>query len=104
MVSDIEKKLTTLAKRKVGAEVKPWIASIKNHLYWIAATSGDNGPLKRAKWLSILNHITNKHSGHGGVFPQCEHGVMDERCWLRKGIFIENCRNNKREEIQCNLS
>lgn len=54
-------------------------------MYWVAASSGDNGNLKRAKWLSVLNHISNQHSGHSEIFPECEHGPLEDKPWIRKG-------------------
>ena len=81
-----EKKLLAVAQRTNGAEIKPWISSIKNHMYWVAASSGHNGPLKRAKWLSVLNHIANQHTGHDNIFPECCHGELEEdRTWICKG-------------------
>lgn len=48
-----------------------------NHMFWCAAsTVDDNEDLKGAKWLSIANHIMNKHPGHENpLFAQCLHGT-----------------------------
>lgn len=42
------------------------------------------------KWLSVLNHIINIHTGHGDLFPTCQHGTLEGRerhkKWLKAGI------------------
>ena len=50
-------------------EIRPWIKSMSNHMYWVAASSGDDGDLKLGKWSSILNHVSNVHEGHSVEFP-----------------------------------
>ena len=59
-----------------------------NHLYWCAASSDGDGEMVSEKWLSILNHITNVHEGHGERFPKCLHGELEDRDWIKKGKFI----------------
>ncbi|KAM9314811.1 uncharacterized protein KZ484_024496 [Pholidichthys leucotaenia] len=55
-------------------EVKPWLKSISNHMYWCAASSHGQSPdVIVAKWQSLGNHIQNKHSNHGPLFPACLH-------------------------------
>ena len=81
-----EKKLVKAVKTREGRAIGPWIASIKSHLYWLVASSGHNQELKKAKWLSLLNHISDKHTGHSQEFPNCFHGdLQQERQWLKKG-------------------
>ena len=81
-------------------------------MFWCAASTGDNdGDLKAAKWLSITNHIMNKHSGHESpLFSQCLHGRLHGRerkkKWLNPGMamlilnilylisYIKKCVNN----------
>ena len=78
-----------------------------NHMFWCAASTGDDdGDLKAAKWLSITNHIMNKHSGHQSpLFSQCLHGRLHGRerkkKWLSPGmamliqnIFYKKCVNS----------
>lgn len=79
--------MTAASKRKFGADLKPWIQSIKAHLYWLASSSGDDGKLKREKWLSLLNHVTNTHVHKGPLFKECEHGPLEPRLWLKKGTL-----------------
>ena len=59
-----------------------------NHTYWVAASSGDNEDLKVAKWKSISNHIIDKHEHDSELFSKCEHGELEERAWLREGLYI----------------
>ena len=80
------KKLEKGAKAKDCHEIRPWIKSMSNHMYWVAASSGDDGDLKLAKWSSILNHVSNVHEGHSVEFPRCEHAeLLEERQWIKKG-------------------
>ena len=81
------KKLNAAGKKKGCQKVKDWARSISNHMYWCAASSNGDGELLQQKWLSILNHVTNIHEGHGDKFPSCQHGPLEERAWMIKGIF-----------------
>ena len=71
--------------------VQKWKNSIVNHMYWCASSTDDDDPdLKEAKWLSITNHIMNRHSGHENpLIPQCAHGRLHGRerkkKWLKPG-------------------
>ena len=39
-----------------------------------------------AKWESVVHHITNLHGGfENPLFPQCQHGDLDDRMWLQHG-------------------
>ncbi|XP_015754546.1 PREDICTED: uncharacterized protein LOC107334147 [Acropora digitifera] len=56
------KKIDALAKKKDCAVLQKWKKSIVNHMFWCAASSNDDdGDLKEAKWVSITNHIMDKH-------------------------------------------
>ena len=55
------------------------------HLTLICIYAGYDKELKKAKWLSLLNHICNTHEGHGGLFPNCAHDDIEERDWIVKG-------------------
>ena len=63
-----------------------------NHLYWCAASSNGDGELVLKKWLSILNHVTDVHDGHGELFPSCEHGYLADRDWIRRGKGMINIK------------
>ena len=81
------KKLETSGKKKCK-QVADWARSVSNHLYWCAASSDGDGEMVSEKWLSILNHITNVHEGHGERFPKCLHGELEDRDWIKKGKYI----------------
>ena len=86
----VKKKILAKANSKV--ELKPlknWAQAISNHLYWCAASSAACAEQVKAKWLSLLNHVTNVHDHDNEVFPMCEHGDLDQddedprpRSWL----------------------
>ncbi|CAC5390531.1 unnamed protein product [Mytilus coruscus] len=82
----ISKKLEAAAKKSGSKDIRPWIKSIVNHIYWISSSCGTNGDLKLAKWRSIVNHISNKHENHSILYPRCEHQpVTVDRQWLSDG-------------------
>ena len=85
----IEKKLVKLGKNKECEEINQWIRSIVNHVYFSVISSPSDSPdLVQAKWLSLHNHICNKHSGHGKLYPKCQHPRLKKRdrqkAWLKK--------------------
>jgi hypothetical protein len=84
----ISKKLEAAAKKKGSEDIREWIKSVTNHVYWVATSSGDDGDLKKAKLLSVLNHITDVHDGHSETFPKCLHPpITEDRLWLENGTF-----------------
>ena len=71
----LRKKIEALAKQKQCELVAKWQRNIINHLYWcVASTTDGDGDTIKAKWLSLDNHIHNKHTRHGSqLFPKCIH-------------------------------
>ncbi len=58
---------------------------MSHHLYWCAGTSqGADGDVILAKWLSLINHMQNVHTGHGDLFPECQHGEIHTDAGRRK--------------------
>ena len=80
----VAKKLLALAARKGCELVGEWIRGIKNHIHWSAKSSNGDGELAVAKWLSIQNHLINKHRHQDSRFPRCEHGHL-RRKWFKPG-------------------
>jgi len=70
-----------LLKKKDCAAVQKWKKSIVNKMFWCASsTDDDDHDLKEAKWLSITNHLMNRHSGHDNpLFPKCAYGRLHGR-------------------------
>ena len=76
----LKKKLKAISLTKNCAEVKPWISSIINHLYWsVISTDPGEQELIVAKWKSVVNHIQNNHQGFGIPFQACIHGTLSGR-------------------------
>ena len=79
-------------QRKKTVKIGKWKKSVINHMFWCAATTDDNdGDIREAKWLSITNHIKNKHRGHGNkLFSKCVHGRLvghdRKKKWLDAGL------------------
>ncbi|CAM4650060.1 unnamed protein product [Leuciscus chuanchicus] len=98
----VSKKLLRIAQNKDSEKLQKWYRSIKNHIYWTAASSS-SGPERVAKWTSILNHIQDMHTHDDPVFPQCLHpqrNTTDKSKWLRAGTTafsrLEKILRNKR--------
>lgn len=87
----MKKKLLAVSKEKECEDLKDWIKSLVNHLYWVPSSTqeDEDDEFKWEKWTSITNHIQNIHDGHGEQFQQCEHGDLDpttrRKRWLRPG-------------------
>lgn len=98
----VSKKLLRIARSKDCEQLQRWFHSIKNHIYWTAASSS-SGQERVAKWTSILNHVQDMHTHEDPVFPQCLHPQRtsrDKSKWLRAGTpafcRLEKVLTNKR--------
>ncbi|XP_039537948.1 uncharacterized protein LOC120486154 [Pimephales promelas] len=98
----ISKQLEKVCKLKGCEKVREWLHSIKNHIYWTAASSS-SGPERVAKWTSMLNHIQNKHTHEDSNFPACLHGTSRSRGtkkWIAAGTLpylkLERVLSNNR--------
>ncbi|XP_064477948.1 uncharacterized protein LOC135391577 [Ornithodoros turicata] len=81
----IKKKLLALGRAAKHQVVQLWIESIVRHAYWCPKTSGDDGELCRAKWVSLMNHIVDVHQHEDPWYPVCYHGpVSPPREWLKE--------------------
>lgn len=90
----VTKELTKKAKKKGCEELTAWIQCISNHLWWCAATCNGQADVLREKWLSMLEHIVNKHTWKSSpkfqLVKKCGHAAMSKRekksiTWLKKG-------------------
>ena len=78
------KKVEQLSKKKDCDDAGKWLKSMVNHMYWCAASTEDgDGEVLEAKWLSLINHMHDKYSGHGENFPNCAHGQLSKRKWIK---------------------
>jgi hypothetical protein len=78
--------LQRAANERDSYAITPWIAAIRNHLYWCATSCRDEeGEVKVAKWTSILNHIQDVHEGHDPLYLRCLHGPLSPKKWIEKG-------------------
>lgn len=84
----IKTKLLNASKKKSSEELRPWIKSICNHLWWSCATCDQNEVLLKEKWISLLFHIQNKHQWTGHIFyHECCHADLSpeeerSKAWL----------------------
>ena len=80
MGKNIKKKLTKAAKRKSCAELNAWIKSIINHFWWCCSSCKGNPEELKEKWLSILQHIANKHTWKGcKIYKKCAHKKLSKK-------------------------
>ena len=88
---NIKKKLVKFAKQKRFENLMPWIKSVINHFWWCCSSCNGNHEELKEKWLSILYHITNRHTWEDcKLCKKCEHPVLsnDESArkrWLKLG-------------------
>lgn len=94
------KKVRALAKTKDCELVGKWEQSMINHMYWcVSSTTNGDGDMMVAKWLSLENHIHNKHTGHGRLFKKCAHKRLTARSrkkkWFKRRkwheCLVRNC-------------
>jgi len=107
VAKSVKKKIEAISQRRDCSILAHWAQAVSNHLYWCAASSAGNGDLVLAKWLSILNHVCDIHTGHGEPYNECMHGMLEPRLWIRAGskaykeleLIVTNkllCRDVKR--------
>ncbi|XP_064472535.1 uncharacterized protein LOC135387046 [Ornithodoros turicata] len=86
VVKGVKKKLLALSRSTKHQVVQLWIESLTRHAHWCPRTSGDDGDLCLAKWMSAVNHIVDIHEHDKPLYPICYHGALSEpRQWLREG-------------------
>ena len=77
VTTGFRKKLEAAAKQKECKIIGNWQKSIINHLYWcVASTNDGDEETILAKWLSLDNHVHNKHTHSDKKFPKCTHGDL----------------------------
>ncbi|XP_056608949.1 uncharacterized protein LOC130426283 isoform X2 [Triplophysa dalaica] len=88
----LSKKLEHIGRDKDCQVVKKWQRSIKNHVYWTAASS-KTAEERVAKWTSMVNHIQDIHVHDDPAYPQCAHEIRaskDRRKWFQQGTKALN--------------
>ncbi|XP_070390072.1 uncharacterized protein [Dermacentor albipictus] len=78
----LNKKLLQAAKSTGCAPIGLWTRSIVNHLYFSVHCGNGSGDLAVAVWLSVMNHIQDKHHGHSLLYDRCQHGDLEPRKWI----------------------
>ena len=77
-----------IANKKSCEIASKWTKSLVNHMYWSAAsTESGDGDIIEAKWLSVINHIHNKHSHSNKLFPKCVHSTIRNKKWIQPRKF-----------------
>ncbi|KAM7294531.1 uncharacterized protein ISCGN_024037 [Ixodes scapularis] len=81
----VKKKLLAASRSGPCKDLEVWVQPVNNHLYHCAALGEGNGPLMVSMWMSLLNHVVNKHDGHDGPYHECLHQPLSDRAWLAVG-------------------
>ena len=85
------KKLNAKAKLKECQDLGPWIPSIRNHLWWAAASCGGDTIELIEKWRSVVHHTVDRHEWGGTQkYQTCEHQPLSDeerenKKWLVEG-------------------
>ena len=82
----MKKKVTALSNKKGCEDVRPWIRSISNHLYWCALSSKGDAALVVAKWTSLAAHVQNLHDHDNDLYPTCSHPPVDNTAYRKKWL------------------
>ena len=91
LAKSVSKKLSAASKKSGCSDLAPWIPSIINHLWWCAESCNEDAEVLREKWLSVIHHVTNRHSWPGNKhFHKCEHQPLSpeqqrKKKWLKPG-------------------
>ena len=86
------KKIEALSKEKECELVGEWKKSMINHLYWSSVSTPDgDGDLIQAKWVSLDNHIHNRHKKHGKYFSACKHKAIRKKGRKKKWFKPRKC-------------
>ncbi|CAN8023127.1 unnamed protein product [Ixodes persulcatus] len=80
----VKKKLNAAQKRAGCQPLEEWTQATTNHMYWSAMAAGGNKELLVEIWLSMQNHVIDKHTGHGGSYTRCVHNEILEatKMWM----------------------
>ena len=91
LAKSISKKLASASNKTGCRDLKPWIPSVINHLWWSATTCVGNAQLLKEKWVSLCHHVTNRHEWPGNQFyHKCAHQpylpeAARRKKWLKPG-------------------
>lgn len=86
----LRKQLTAAARSRGCQIIGLWVKSVIAHMYHAVDVGNGNGDLAVAVWLSLLNHIQDKHTGHSVLYPECDHRQLKRRKWIIAGIVHRN--------------
>ena len=91
VVKGLLKKLRKAGTKKECAILNKWMRSICNHLWWSSATCGGSYEVLKEKWLSILQHVKNRHSWGGNkhvhkcCHPRLKATEERKKKWIKAG-------------------
>lgn len=63
-----------------------------NHTGHAVQVGAGDADLAEAVWLSVLNHIKDKHDGHSTLYDRCRHGDLEPRKLIDPGSVYRIAR------------
>ena len=85
LAKSVSKKLSAASKKAGCSDLAPWIPSIINHLWWCAESCNEDAEVLHEKWLSVIHHVTNRHSWPGNKhFHKCDHDLFHKNSSVRR--------------------
>ena len=105
-LTGFRKKVEAAAKQKGCEIIGNWQRSIVNHLYWcVSSTSDSDTETILAKWLSLENHVHNKHRHKDKKFPKCAHGKLRgqdrKKKWFKRRKYYSNDIVHQAQYVHC---
>ncbi|KAH9364681.1 hypothetical protein HPB48_015315 [Haemaphysalis longicornis] len=97
----LKKKLLAASKSKGCDAIALWCESIVNHIYHAVQVGAGDADLAEAVWLSVLNHIKDKHDGHSALYDRCKHGDLKPRYIERLMGAVEDRLDSRQPDQVC---
>ena len=87
----MSKKTEGILKKKSCEKLGQWIPSITNHFWWSTETCQGDAENLKERWLSITNHVVNRHDFPSNkVFKKCHMMLFSIEQYMSVLMWIGN--------------
>ncbi|XP_078029026.1 uncharacterized protein LOC144465065 [Epinephelus lanceolatus] len=87
----VMKKLVAASNKKDNQDLRPWLKSVSNHLYWSCSSANGDPEKCLQRWRSLLHHICGVHRWEeDGVEHVCHHPAMTEEQQRKNWLQVES--------------
>ena len=88
-LKSIKKNILAIKPKKLLNDIKPWIPSICNHVWWCSRQAEGDPDKLEGMWRNLLYHISNRHTFPGKIVTRCGHHPLSpddirKKRWLLK--------------------